>query len=178
MLGTYTCHGCSLRYRRPSWIIAPQLDVGRCTPKPSRLSWASAISANPMASDTATISGDATFGSTRLRRMRPGRVPIECDASMKVSSRTASVCARVRRAKPGIITNEMAMMTFSSPAPSTPTTASASTSGGKLASPSITRMSVTSVPPPRKPASSPSGTAMSSATPTIWNPARSDTRAP
>ncbi len=31
-LGTYTCHGCSLRYRRASWIMPPQLDVGRCTP--------------------------------------------------------------------------------------------------------------------------------------------------
>ena len=81
--------------------MPPQLEVGRCTPKPSRLSWASAMSANPMASDTATMSGDATLGRMRLRRIRPGFVPIECDASMNVSSRTASVCARVRRAEAG-----------------------------------------------------------------------------
>ena len=93
--GTYTCHGCSLRYSRPSWIIPPQLEVGRWTPKPSRLSWASAMSAKPTASDTDTMSGDATLGRMRLRRIRPGFVPIECDASTNVSSRTARVCARV-----------------------------------------------------------------------------------
>ena len=97
---------------------------------------------------------------------------------MNVSSRTASVCARINRAKPGIITNEMARTAFSRPAPSMPTTASASTSGGKLARPSMTRMSVTSRPPPRKPASRPIGIANSSATPTIWNPERSETCAP
>jgi hypothetical protein len=40
------------------------------------------------------------------------------------------------------------------------------------------RMSVTSVPPPRNPASNPSGTAISAAMPTIWNPERNDTWPP
>ena len=118
---------------RPCWIIEPQLGLGGSTPKPSRLSPASAISAAPIASDTATISGDATFGSTRLRRTRPGFVPIDRDASMNVSWRTASVCARTSRANPGITTIAIASTAFSSPGPRIPTTASASTSGGKLA---------------------------------------------
>ncbi len=122
--------------------------------------------------------GDATLGRMRLRRIRPGFVPIECDASTNVSSRIARVCARVKRANPGIITSEMARMAFSRSAPSAPATASARTSGGKLERPSMIRMRVTSVPPPRNPASSPSGTAISAARPTIWKPERNDTWPP
>ena len=57
-------------------------------------------------------------GQDALAADPPGLVPIDRDASMNVSSRTASVCARIRRAKPGITTNEMASIAFSSPAPS------------------------------------------------------------
>ena len=163
---------------RPCWIIEPQLGLGGSTPNPSRLSPASAISAAPIASDTATINGDATFGNTRLRRTRPGFVPIDLDASMNVSWRTASVCARTSRANPGITTIAIASTAFSSPGPRIPTTASASTRGGKLASASMIRMRMLSVPPPRKPASNPIGTAASSARNTISNPELSETRAP
>ena len=124
------------------------------------------------------MSGDATLGRMRLRRIRPGLVPMESDASMNVSSRTARVCARMSRVKPGITTIEMARMALLSPAPSMPTTARARTSGGKLGEAVHHPHEKRSMPPPRNPASSPMGTANSSAMPTIWNPERSDTRAP
>ena len=111
--------------------------------------------------------------------MRPGFVPIERDASMNVSSRTARVCARISRANPGIITIEMARIAFWSPAPSMPTTASARTSGGKLARPSMTRIErdVGAAAPEAGEQAERHGE-RASAMPTIWKPERSDTCAP
>ncbi len=131
-----------------------------------------------MASDTATMSGDATFGEHALA---PDAPRLGAHRVRRFDERLLAHRQRlphVRRAKPGIITSEMARIAFWRSAPSAPATASASTSGGKLARPSMIRMRVTSVPPPRNPASSPSGTATRSARPTIWNPERNDTRAP
>ena len=91
---------------------------------------ASASSTDPRASDACTMTGDATFGSTWVTRIRHGREPIDCDASMNVSSRTASVCARMSRVKLGMNTIVSAIIALVSPGPSTPAIASARINAG------------------------------------------------
>jgi hypothetical protein len=146
--GYTTCHGWTKIFSNPSLIMMPQLDFGGWIPMPRKLSVASASRTEPRASDAATITGDATFGSTRATRSHHGLDPIDCEASMKVSSRTARVCARISRVKPGMNTIVRAIMAFVRPGPRTPAIASARISAGIERIASITRMRVLSNHPP------------------------------
>jgi len=105
------------------------------------------MSAVPNAIEACTSRGDATLGRMRRRRIQPVGLPIEIEASTKTSSRTASVCPRMRRAKDGTSTIEMAIMVLVRPGPSTPAIAIAKISGGRLISASMLRMSRLSMRP-------------------------------
>ena len=72
--------------------------------------------------------------------MRTGDVPIEVDASTNDSSLMASVWPRMKRANPGAKTMARARAVSFTELPSTATTASASTSGGKAKPASVARM--------------------------------------
>ena len=72
--------------------------------------------------------------------MRTGDVPIDVEASTKDSSLTARVCPRMKRANPGAKTMASARAVSFTELPSTATTASASTSGGKASPASVARM--------------------------------------
>jgi hypothetical protein len=128
--------------------MLPQLASGGCSDKPRKLRPASARMAPAKASDIPTMSGERTLGRMRCDRILRVPVPTDREASTKVSSFTARVEARTRRAKPGIITIVMASATLPTPLPSTPATAIASTSGGKASMASTIRMRKLSRRPP------------------------------
>ena len=124
------------------------------------------------------MSGDATFGKMWRPIMRHGPAPIERDASMKVSSRTASTWPRMRRTNPGTNTIAIAMDSLSRLLPSSAATVNARISGGNANIASMTRINKLSVRPPKYPAIRPSGSATANAKPMIMNAASSETWAP
>ena len=87
-----------------------------------------------------TTSPVITLGRIRTMTMRMGGVPMEVEASTKASSLTARVCPRMKRANPGAKTMASARAVSFTDAPSTATTASASTSGGKARPASVARI--------------------------------------
>src|SRR5579859_7977819 len=90
--------------------IEPQLGLGGTCPKPRKLRAASARIAPPATIVACTITGERTFGMTRLNKMRVVLVPIDRDDSTKDSSRTTSVRARASRTKAGAKTIESAIV--------------------------------------------------------------------
>src|SRR4051794_27278610 len=115
MPGGNTGHVVPGRPLYASCSIVPQLDVGGCTPKPRKLSPASASSAYPKLSAICTTSGVTALGNTCRVNMRRSLTPTAVDASMYVSSRTASTCARISRTKPGTNVIEIAIAAVNKP---------------------------------------------------------------
>ena len=95
--------------------------AGSCGPRPRKLSPAASMIAVASASVPCTITGEMAFGSTCEMRIVRRRTPTARAASTKSFSRWASTDPRNRRAKIGTFTTPIAIITCSSPGPSSAT---------------------------------------------------------
>ncbi len=141
--------GASNRCDRPASSIVPQLGVGGWTPRPRKLSDASAIIAPAMPSVAWTMTEGNAVGSTCRTTIRAERAPSARAACTYSSSRARSTCPRTRRAYPTHPITHSARMTFVRPGPRTATSAIASRMPGNAIRMSIARLIRSSTAPPK-----------------------------
>src|ERR1051326_1447370 len=125
-----------------------------------------------------TISTDIRFGRTWRLMMRVARAPIALAASTNSRSLTARTGPRTTRAKMGVYTMPIAMITFAGFGPNAATMPSASRTVGKANSTSMVRMMIWSGHPPAYPAIKPSADPTTNAIATDTTDTCSDSRAP
>ena len=94
--------------------MPPQLGIGSCTPRPRKLSVASAMMMKPTPTEARTISGATMLGRMWRHRISTAGVPQTIAASTKSSCFCTSTSDRVSRAMPGHHTIDRAMMTVAS----------------------------------------------------------------
>jgi hypothetical protein len=129
--GNSTICGESKRWERASLSMFPQLAAGGGTPRPRKLSVASASTTPAMPMAACTMSGCRIFGRMCRVKMRKSEAPSARAASTNSFSLTASTCARTRRAYPTHPPIESASTRFRIPGPRKATKAIASRMPGK-----------------------------------------------
>ena len=129
--GKTTICGESKRWERASLSMLPQLAAGGGTPRPKKLSVASARTAPAMPMADCTINGCRILGRMWREKMRKSDAPSARAASTNSRSLTASTCARTSRAYPTHPPIESARIRLIMPGPRNATKAIASRMPGK-----------------------------------------------
>ena len=125
-----------------------------------------------------TMTGEIAFGSTCDTRIERRRTPTERAASTKSFSRWESTEPRRRRVKIGTLTMPIAIITETSPGPSSATIPIAIRNPGIASMMSTKRISTPSTQPPKKPAIDPRTMPSESPTVTETMPMSNESRAP
>src|SRR5438093_184895 len=120
-----------------------------CTPRPRNDSADSITITRAMSSVATTSHGVKTFGSTWRSRMRPSRLPSACAACTNSRSRSESAAPRTMRAYTTQLETPITQMIVVRLGPSTPMTAMASRMNGNASWMSASRISTSSIRPPK-----------------------------